>query len=83
MLFFRCELFENMFVLENSNNKIKGIRFGINNDIKLFLTDGDVIEIQLSKITEEDFIKTIKNIDDGISNDFLKNIYNFKNDKKE
>lgn len=72
-----------MFVLENSNNKIKGIRFGINNDIKLFLTDGDVIEIQLSKITEEDFIKTIKNIDDGISNDFLKNIYNFKNDKKE
>jgi hypothetical protein len=72
-----------MSVLENTNGKIKGIKFGINNDIRLFLSDGDVVDIQLDKTTEDDFIKRIKEIDENISDEFLKKIYNFKNGGKE
>ena len=34
-----------MSVLENTNGKIKGIKFDINNNIKLFLSDGDVVDM--------------------------------------
>jgi hypothetical protein len=72
-----------MSVLENTNGKIKGIKFGINNDIRLFLSDGDVVDIQLDKTTEDGFIKRIREIDENISDEFLKKIYNFKNGGKE
>ena len=68
-----------MSVLENTNGKIKGIKFDINNNIKLFLSDGDVVDICLEKTTEDDFIKRIRKIDENISDEFLKRIYNFKN----
>lgn len=72
-----------MFVLENTNGKIKGIKFGINNDMRLFLSNGDVVDIQLDKTTEDGFIKRIRDIDENISDEFLKKIYNFKNGCKE
>ena len=72
-----------MSVLENTNGKIKGIKFDINNNIKLFLSDGDVVDICLEKTTEDDFIKRIRKIDENISDEFLKGIYNFKNGRKE
>lgn len=72
-----------MSVLENTNGKIKGIKFDINNNIKLFLSDGDVVDICLEKTTEDDFIKRIRKIDENISDEFLKKIYNFKNGRKE
>lgn len=72
-----------MFVLENTNGKIKGIKFGINNDMRLFLSNGDVVDIQLDKTTEDGFIKRIRDIDENISDEFLKKIYNFKNGGKE
>ena len=72
-----------MFVLENTNGKIKGIKFGINNDMKLFLSDGDAIDIQLDDITEDAFFKKMREIDENISDDFLKKIYNFKNGGKK
>ena len=72
-----------MFVLDNTNGKIKGIKFGINNDMKLFLSDGDAIDIQLDDITEDAFFKKMREIDENISDDFLKKIYNFKNGGKK
>ena len=72
-----------MFVLENTNGKIKGIKFGINNDMRLFLYDSDVIDIQLDNLTEDDFCKKMREIDENISDDFLKKIYNFKNGGKK
>lgn len=72
-----------MSVLENTNGKIKGIKFGINNDMRLFLSNGDVVDIQLDKTTEDGFIKRIRDIDENISDEFLKKIYNFKNGGKE
>jgi hypothetical protein len=72
-----------MSVLENTNGKIKGIKFGINNDMRLFLSNGDVVDIQLDKTTEDGFIKRIREIDENISDEFLKKIYNFKNGGKE
>ncbi len=72
-----------MSVLENTNGKIKGIKFGINNDMRLFLSDGNVVDIQLDKTTEDGFIKKIREIDENISDEFLKRIYNFKNGGKE
>ena len=72
-----------MSVLENTNGKIKGIKFDINNNIKLFLFDGDVVDICLKNTTEDDFIKRIRKIDENISDEFLKKIYNFKNGRKE
>ena len=72
-----------MSVLENTNGKIKGIKFDINNNIKLFLSDGDVVDICLKNTTEDDFIKRIRKIDENISAEFLKKIYNFKNGRKE
>ena len=55
-----------MSVLENTNGKIKGIKFDINNNIKLFLSDGDVVDICLKNTTEDDFIKRIRKIDENI-----------------
>ena len=73
-----------MFVLDNTNGKIKGIRSDINNDMRLFLSDGDSISISLETSTEEDFIRIVRDIDDGISEEFLKQVYNhFKNGGKE
>ena len=72
-----------MSVLENTNGKIKGIKFDINNNIKLFLSDCDFVDICLEKTTEDDFIKRIRKIDENISDEFLKRIYNFKNGRKE
>ena len=72
-----------MFVLENTNGKIKGIKFGINNDMRLFLSDSDVVDIQLDNLTEDDFCKKMREIDENISDDFLKKIYNFKNGWKK
>lgn len=72
-----------MFVLENTNGKIKGIKFGINNDMRLFLSDSDVVDIQLDNLTEDAFCKKIREIDENISDDFLKKIYNFKNGGKK
>lgn len=73
-----------MFVLGNTNGKIKGIRSDINNDMRLFLSDGDSISISLETSTEEDFIRIVRDIDDGISEEFLKQVYNhFKNGGKE
>lgn len=73
-----------MFVLGNTNGKIKGIRSDINNDMRLFLSDGDSINISLETSTEEDFIRIVRDIDDGISEEFLKQVYNhFKNGGKE
>lgn len=72
-----------MSVLENTNGKIKGIKFDINSNIKLFLSDGDVVDICLKNTTEDDFIKRIRKIDENISDEFLKKIYNFKNGRKE
>ena len=66
-----------MSVLENTNGKIKGIKFDINNNIKLFLSDGDVVDICLKNTTEDDFIKRIRKSDENISDEFLKKIYNF------
>lgn len=72
-----------MFVLDNTNSKIKGIKFGINNDMKLFLSDGDAIDIQLDNITEDAFFKKMREIDENISDDFLKKIYNLKDGGKK
>lgn len=72
-----------MFVLDNTNGKIKGIKFGINNDMKLFLSDGDAIDIQLDNITEDAFFKKMREIDENISDDFLKKIYYLKNGGKK
>lgn len=72
-----------MFVLDNTNGKIKGIKFGINNDMKLFLSDGDAIDIQLDDITEDAFFKKMREIDENISDDFLKKIYNLKDGGKK
>lgn len=72
-----------MFVLDNTNGKIKGIKFGINNDMKLFLSDGDAIDIQLDNITEDAFFKKMREIDENISDDFLKKIYNLKDGGKK
>lgn len=72
-----------MFVLENTNGKIKGIKFGINNDMRLFLSDSDVVDIQLDNLTEDAFCKKMREIDENISDDFLKKIYNFKNGGKK
>lgn len=72
-----------MFILKSTNGKIKGIKFDINNNIRLFLSDGDFIDIDMQNTEEDDFIKKIKEIDETISNDFLKKIYNFKHDRKE
>ncbi len=58
-------------------------KFDINNNIRLFLSDGDVVDISLEKTTEDDFIKRIRKIDENISDEFLKRIYNFKNGRKE
>lgn len=68
-----------MFILNNTNGKIKGVRFGINNDVKLFLTDGDTVEISLENTDIEDFIKKVKDIDENISDEFLRKLYGFKN----
>ena len=68
-----------MFILNNTNGKIKGVRFGINNDMKLFLTDGDTVEISLENTDIEDFIKKVKDIDENISDEFLRKLYDFKN----
>lgn len=62
-----------MFVDENTNGKIKAIRFNINNDIRLFLKDGDYIDISLEN--EDDFVKKVKEIDETISDIFLKKVY--------
>lgn len=62
-----------MFVNENTNGKIKAIRFNINNDIRLFLKDGDYIDISLEN--EDDFVKKVKEIDETISDIFLKKVY--------
>lgn len=62
-----------MFVDENTNGKIKAIRFNINNDIRLFLKDGDYIDISLEN--ENDFVKKVKEIDETISDIFLKKVY--------
>lgn len=72
-----------MFILKSTNGKIKGIKFDINNNIKLFLSDGDFIDIDMQNTEEDDFIKKIKEIDESISDDFLKKIYNFKHGRKE
>lgn len=72
-----------MFILKNTNGKIKGIKFDINNNIRLFLSDGNFIDIDMQNTEENDFIKKIKEIDENISDDFLKKIYNFKHDRKE
>ena len=72
-----------MSVLENTNGKIKGIKFDINNNIKLFFFFFYVVDICLEKTTEDDFIKRIRKIDENISDEFLKRIYNFKNGRKE
>ena len=72
-----------MFILKSTNGKIKGIKFDINNNIRLFLSDGDFIDIYMQNTKEDDFIKKIKEIDESISDDFLKKIYNFKHDRKE
>jgi len=72
-----------MFILKSTNGKIKGIKFDINNNIRLFLSDGDFIDIDMQNTKEDDFIKKIKEIDESISDDFLKKIYNFKHDRKE
>jgi hypothetical protein len=72
-----------MFVLDNTNGRIKGIKFGINNDMKLFLSDGDAIDIQLDDITEDAFFKKMREIDENISDDFLKKIYNLKDGGKK
>jgi hypothetical protein len=72
-----------MFILKSTNGKIKGIKFDINNNIRLFLSDGDFIDIDMQNTEEDDFIKKIKEIDESISDDFLKKIYNFKHDRKE
>lgn len=67
-------------LLENTNGKIRGIRSGINNDMKLFLTDGGTVSIPLETTTEEDFIRIVKEIDGGVEEDFLRKLYNhFKN----
>lgn len=68
-----------MFILNNTNGKIKGVKFGINNYMKLFLTDGDTVEISLEDNDIENFIKTVKDIDNNISENFLKKLYDFKN----
>lgn len=68
-----------MFILNSTNGKIKGIKFGINNVMKLFLTDGDTVEISLEDNDIENFIKTVKEIDDNISEEFLRKLYGFKN----
>lgn len=68
-----------MFILNSTNGKIKGIKFGINNVMKLFLTDGDTVEISLKDNDIENFIKTVKEIDDNISEEFLRKLYGFKN----
>lgn len=68
-----------MFILNNTNGKIKGVKFGINNDMKLFLTDGDTVEISLESTDIEDFIKKVKDIDENISDEFLRKLYGFKN----
>lgn len=68
-----------MFILNNTNGKIKGVKFGINNDMKLFLTDGDTVEISLENTDIEDFIKKVKDIDENISDEFLRKLYDFKN----
>lgn len=72
-----------MFILKSTNGKIKGIKFDINNNIRLFLSDGNFIDIDMQNTEEDDFIKKIKEIDESISDDFLKKIYNFKHDRKE
>lgn len=68
-----------MFILNNTNGKIKGVKFGINNYMKLFLTDGDTVEISLEDNDIENFIKTVKDIDNNISEEFLRKLYGFKN----
>lgn len=68
-----------MFILNNTNGKIKGVKFGINNYMKLFLTDGDTVEISLEDNDIENFIKTVKDIDNNISEIFLRKLYDFKN----
>lgn len=68
-----------MFILNNTNGKIKGVKFGINNYMKLFLTDGDTVELSLEDNDIEDFIKTVKDIDNNISEEFLRKLYGFKN----
>ncbi len=68
-----------MFILNNTNGKIKGVKFGINNDMKLFLTDGDTVEISLENTDIEEFIKKVKDIDENISDEFLRKLYDFKN----
>lgn len=68
-----------MFILNNTNGKIKGVKFGINNYMKLFLTDGDTVEISLEDNDIENFIKTVKDIDNNISENFLRKLYDFKN----
>lgn len=73
-----------MFVLGNTNGKIKGIGSYINNDMRLFLSDGDTMVISLETNTEDDFVRIVRDIDDGISEEFLKQVYNhFKNGGKE
>ena len=52
--------------------------------MRLFLSDGDVVSISLETTTEDDFVRTVRDIDDGISEDFLRKAYNhFKNGGKE
>jgi hypothetical protein len=70
-----------MFILNNTNGKIKGVKFGINNIMTMFLTDGDSVDISLKDNTLEDFILKIKDIDESISEDFLKRLYGFKKEE--
>jgi hypothetical protein len=52
--------------------------------MRLFLSDGDTMVISLETNTEDDFVKIVRDIDDGISEEFLKQVYNyFKNGGKE
>lgn len=72
-----------MFVSDNTNGKIKGIKFCINNIMRLFLSNDDVIDIQLDNTTKDDFFKKMREIDENISDDFVEKIYNFSNGRKE
>ena len=72
-----------MFVSDSTNGKIKGIKFCINNIMRLFLSNDDVIDIQLDNTTKDDFFKKMRKIDENISDDFVEKIYNFSNGRKE
>lgn len=64
-------------ILENTNNKIRGVRFNINKTVTLILEDGD--EKIISSESKSVFIKEMLEFNPLLSITFLENLYKLSN----